>query len=77
MRPGMLRHKGCKVTPLERASSRAGIEATTMLCCKTPQQMLAYYHQKRDTPEVLGIEPLLNAPKSSFEWIRGGGGLPN
>ena len=54
--------------------SRAGIKATTLLSFKTPQQMLAFYHQKWDKPEVLSIEPFLNVLKTIFEWINSGGG---
>jgi hypothetical protein len=53
--------------------SRAGIKATTLLPFKIPQQLVAFYHQKRDNPDVLTIEPLLNVLKVSFEWIRKGG----
>ena len=53
--------------------SRAGIKATTLLSFKMPQQMLAFYHQKWDRPEVLSIEPILNTLKTCFEWINSGG----
>jgi hypothetical protein len=53
--------------------SQAGLEATTVLPFKLPQQMVAFYHQKKDTPEILTIEPLLNVLKLAFEWIRCGG----
>ena len=53
--------------------SRAGLKATTLNPFKFPQQMVAFYHQKWDTPEVLTIEPLLNVLKLTFEWIRNGG----
>ncbi len=53
--------------------SKAGLQATTLLPFKVPQQMVAFYHQKWDTPEILTIEPLLNVLKLSFEWIRNGG----
>jgi hypothetical protein len=53
--------------------SWAGLKATTLNPFKIPQQMVAYYHQKSDTPEVLTIEPLLNVLKLSFEWVRNGG----
>ncbi len=49
--------------------SRAGIEATTLLPFKIPQQLVAFYHQKRDSPEVLTIEPFLNVLRVSFEWV--------
>jgi hypothetical protein len=52
--------------------SRAGLKATTLLGFKV-QQMVAFYHQERDTPEVLTIEPLLNVLKLTYEWIRSGG----
>jgi hypothetical protein len=50
--------------------SRAGLKATTLLPFKVPQQMVAFYHQKWDRPEVLTIEPLLNVLKLTFEWVR-------
>lgn len=53
--------------------TRAGLKALTLLPFKTPQQMVAFYHQKSDRPEVLTIEPLLNVLKLSLEWIRCGG----
>jgi hypothetical protein len=53
--------------------SRAGLKAITLNPFKFPQQMVAYYHQKWDTPEVLTIEPLLNVLKLTFEWVRCGG----
>ncbi len=52
--------------------SRAGIKATTLLGFNL-QQMIAFYHQSRDMPEVLTIEPLLNVLKLTCEWIRNGG----
>jgi hypothetical protein len=53
--------------------SRAGLKALTLLSFKIPQQQFAFYHQDRDTLEVLTIEPLLNVLKLTFEWIRTGG----
>jgi hypothetical protein len=53
--------------------SQAGLKATTLLPFKVPQQMVAFYHQKWDRPEVLTLEPLHNVLKLSFEWIRAGG----
>ncbi|HEX9028021.1 MAG TPA: M28 family peptidase [Anaerolineales bacterium] len=53
--------------------SQAGLKAATLLCMKFPQQLIAFYHQKRDRPEVLTIEPLLNVLKLAFEWVRCGG----
>ncbi|CAG0998912.1 Aminopeptidase YwaD [Anaerolineae bacterium] len=60
---------GCDSAPF----SRAGLKAMTLLPFKVPQQMVAFYHQKRDTPEILTIDPLLNVLKLTFEWIRCGG----
>jgi hypothetical protein len=60
---------GCDAGPF----SRAGLMATTLLPFKFPQQMVAFYHQKWDTPEILTIEPLLNVLKLAFEWVRSGG----
>ncbi len=53
--------------------TRAGLKAETLLAFKTPQQQLAFYHQDRDTPDVLSIEPLLNTLKLTQEWIKSGG----
>jgi hypothetical protein len=52
---------------------RAGLKATTLLPFKVPQQLVAFYHQKWDGPEVLTMEPLLNVLKLTFEWVRNGG----
>ena len=53
--------------------SQAGLKAVTLLPFKVPQQLVAFYHQKRDTPEVLTMEPLLNVLKLTLEWVRHGG----
>lgn len=53
--------------------SQAGIKSVTLLPLKGPQQNVAFYHQKCDTPEIVTIEPLLNVLKLTFEWIRLGG----
>lgn len=53
--------------------SKAGLKATTLLPFKMPQQIIEFYHQKRDNPEVLTVEPLLNVLKLAFEWINHGG----
>ena len=53
--------------------SRAGLKASTLLPLKVPQQIMAFYHQKKDTPEVLTLEPLLNVLKLTFEWMSAGG----
>jgi hypothetical protein len=49
--------------------SRAGIKALTLLPFKTPQQLLAFYHQEWDRPDVLTLEPLQNVLKLALEWI--------
>ncbi len=53
--------------------SQAGLKATTLLPFKMPEQIVAFYHQKSDTPEVLTPEPLLNVLKLTLEWLRNGG----
>jgi hypothetical protein len=53
--------------------SQAGLKAATLLPFQMPQQWVAFYHQKWDTPDVLTIEPLLNVLKLAFEWVRCGG----
>lgn len=53
--------------------SLAGLKATTLIPFKMPQQMVAFYHQKWDTPEALTIAPLFNVLKLALEWIRHGG----
>jgi hypothetical protein len=53
---------------------RAGIEATTLLPFKFPQQTVAFYHQRLDRPEALTPEPIFNVMKLVLEWIRLDGG---
>lgn len=53
--------------------TQAGLKAVTLLPFKMPQQIVAFYHQKWDRPEILTIEPLLNVLKLAFEWVRNGG----
>jgi hypothetical protein len=53
--------------------SRVGLKATTLNPFKTPQQLVAFYHQKWDTPERLSMEPLFNVLKLTLEWIRNNG----
>ena len=53
--------------------SRAGLKAVTLLPFKLPQQLVAFYHQRWDGPEVLTIEPLLNVLKLALQWVRNGG----
>ena len=54
--------------------SQAGLKATTLLGFRVPQQMVAFYHQKWDRPEILTIEPFQNMLKLTFEWIKNDGG---
>ena len=49
--------------------SQAGLKATTLMPFEMPRQMLAFYHQKWDRPEVLTIESLFNALKLVFERV--------
>jgi aminopeptidase YwaD len=53
--------------------SQAGLKATTLMPFQVPQQTVAFYHQRWDTPDQLTIEPLANVLKLTLEWIRGGG----
>ena len=53
--------------------SQAGLKAMTLLAFRIPQQMVSFYHQKWDNPDILTIEPLLNVLKLTFEWVRNGG----
>jgi len=52
--------------------SRAGLKATSLVGFTTRQQV-EFYHQERDTPAVLSIEPLFNVLKLTCEWIQNGG----
>lgn len=53
--------------------SQAGLKATTLLPFKFPQQMVAFYHQPWDSPDVLTMEPLLNVLKVALEWVGSAG----
>ncbi len=53
--------------------SQAGLKAATLFPCRMPQQMIDFYHQKWDAPEILTIEPLLNVLKLTLEWVCSGG----
>jgi hypothetical protein len=50
--------------------SLAGLKATTIIPFKMPQQLVAFYHQKWDTPDVLTVQPLFNVLKVALEWAR-------
>lgn len=60
---------GTDATPF----TRAGLKAVTLLPFKVPQQNVAFYHQRWDTPDVLAIEPMVNVLKLTFEWVCDGG----
>lgn len=53
--------------------SQAGIKAATLFPVKFPQQIVAFYHQKRDNPEILTMDPLFNVLKLTLEWISNDG----
>jgi hypothetical protein len=53
--------------------SQEGLKALTLLGFKIPQQMVKFYHQKWDRPEILTLEPLLNVLKLTLEWVSRGG----
>jgi len=53
--------------------TRAGLKALTTQLFKIPQQQFAWYHQDRDTPEVLSFEPFMNALRLTLEWARHAG----
>jgi hypothetical protein len=52
--------------------NRAGLKGLTLMLFKLPEQQYAFYHQDRDTPEVLTIEPFVNVLKLTIEWIKNG-----
>jgi aminopeptidase YwaD len=52
--------------------SRAGLKATTLVGFNV-QQMVEFYHQEWDGPEILTLDPLLNVLKLALEWVRNGG----
>ncbi len=52
--------------------NRKGLKGATLRAFKEPQQIIAFYHQYRDTPEVLTLPPFLNVLKLTLEWIRNG-----
>jgi hypothetical protein len=56
--------------------SKAGLKATTLIPWKFPQQTVAFYHTRRDRPDILTVEPLLNVLRLSLAWIRSGGEGP-
>ncbi|MGW8226822.1 MAG: M28 family metallopeptidase [Anaerolineales bacterium] len=52
--------------------SQVGLKAATLLGFNT-QQMVTFYHQERDTPEILAVEPLLNVLRLALEWVANSG----
>lgn len=70
----------CQVQPARLGTSndagpfsKAGLKAATLIPWRFPQQTVAFYHTRRDRPEILTLEPLLNVLKLSLAWIRQGG----
>jgi hypothetical protein len=53
--------------------SKAGLKAATLIPWKFPQQTVAFYHTRRDRPEILTMKPILNVLRLCLEWIRQGG----
>lgn len=53
--------------------SRAGLKATALLPFDMPRQIVAFYHQRADGPEVLSRDAVANVMKLAVEWIRAGG----
>jgi hypothetical protein len=53
--------------------NRAGLKGLTLMLFKLPEQQYAFYHQDRDTPEVLTIAPFVNVLKLTIEWIKNDG----
>jgi hypothetical protein len=51
--------------------SQAGLKAATLLGFNI-QQMVTFYHQERDTPDILAVEPLLNVLRLAVEWVANG-----
>jgi hypothetical protein len=52
---------------------RAGLDAATVMAFEIPRQLVAFYHQKSDRPEVLDGEALSNGLKIARAWIEGEG----
>jgi hypothetical protein len=46
--------------------SRAGLDAVTLFPFRAPEQLVAFYHQASDRPEVLGIAPIANVLGLAF-----------
>lgn len=55
--------------------SQAGLQAVTLLGF-TLSQMVTFYHQAWDRPDILSLPPFVNALKLALEWIRYGGVKP-
>lgn len=53
--------------------ARAGFKAVTVMPFKSPEQYVAFYHQKWDRPEILTVESMSNALKLALEWVRASG----
>jgi Peptidase family M28 len=53
--------------------SQAGLMASTLLPYNGLKQLMTFYHQQRDRPEIMTMEPLVNVMKLTLEWVRNGG----
>lgn len=49
---------------------RLGLKAATLFPFKVPQQLVSFYHQKWDRPEVVTLPPLLHVMKLALAWLR-------
>lgn len=50
--------------------SQRGLKAATLFPFQAPQQLVAFYHQSGDRPEVVTLPPLENVMKLALAWIR-------
>lgn len=69
VKPGLVGAGGSDAGPF----SQAGLKAATVTPFKLPEQMVAFYHQRTDRPEIQTMQPLLNCLRLTLEWIRVGG----
>jgi hypothetical protein len=76
---GMVKNSPEMVKSVVAAAERAGVPYKVKAAFfgvgndsgsfRVPQQMVAFYHQEWDSPDILTLEPLLNVLKLAFEWI--------
>ena len=53
--------------------AQAGLPGLTVIGMKMPEDMIAFYHQKWDRPEVVCMDGMRHAVALAVEWIRCGG----